>query len=65
LVNWLTGELGELVEVKILSCRQYLNHCLIDHMLVECSDGTRKYVLGHQGDPGETIKVYTSQIHIF
>lgn len=48
---------GDLIKVEIIEQRTSSNHWSWDHTLVKCPDGTRKYVNGHLGKPGEIITV--------
>lgn len=50
---------GDLVEVEIIECRRGAFGWNFEHTLVRCPDGTRKYVMGHLGQPGEKITVNT------
>lgn len=53
---------GTLVEVQIVECRDNANYWSFHHTLVNCPDGTRKYVMGHLGKPGEKIRVNSWQL---
>ena len=54
---------GELIQVQIIEKKNEVNGFMIAHVLVSLPDGTRRWVNGHIGMPGEKVVVNTWDLH--